>query len=500
MTDILTKPAANKAEPVLDRGLFINNTWRPAESGKTFSLINPATEQGFGRVADASEADVDAAVKAARTAFDSGPWPRMTPRERADALLRFAEALEADSEVLARLVTMEGGFPRGDAIGGTKAMLSVLRYYAELADSLELVEIRKGRTGVTARIEKHPMGVVASVVPWNGPIVMAAFNLPSALLSGCTLVLKPSELTPLSTAYLADAALAAGLPPGVLNVVTGGAQASEALVRHPGVDKIAFTGSTATGRKIAEAAAPTLKHVSLELGGKAAAIVLDDAPLDRLVSTMTPAIMFNNGQMCLQPCRLLVPEHRKEEIVEALVEAFRKVKVGPPTDPDTKVGPLISRKQHERVLGLLQSAKDEGGVFRLGGGRPEGLDTGYYVEPAIITDVDSRSRVALEEIFAPVLIVLTYRDEEEALRIANDTEFGLNDAVYGADPERALAVARRMHSGSININNGQFLDVAIPFGGVKQSGYGRELGPEGLDAYCETRVIYLNADPFHGLG
>ena len=500
MTDILTKPAAKNAEPVLERDLFINNVWRPAESGKTFSLTNPATEQGFGRAADASEADVDAAVKAARIAFDKGPWPRMMPRERADALLRFADALEADSEALARLVTMEGGFPRADAIGGTKAMLSVLRYYAELADGLELVEIRKGRTGVTARIEKHPVGVVASVVPWNGPIVMAAFNLPSALLSGCTLVLKPSELTPLSAGYLADAALAAGLPPGVLNVVTGGAQASEALVRHPGVDKIAFTGSTATGRKIAEAAAPTLKHVSLELGGKAAAIVLDDAPLDRLVSTMTPAIMFNNGQMCLQPCRLLVPEHRKDEIVEALAEAFRKVKVGPPTDPDTKVGPLISRKQHERVLGLLQSARDEGGVFRVGGGRPDGLDTGYYVEPAIITDVDPRSRVAVEEIFAPVLIVLTYRDEEEALRIANDTEFGLNDAVYSANPERALAVAQRMHSGSININNGQYLDVAIPFGGVKQSGYGRELGPEGLDAYYETRVIYLDADPFHGLG
>jgi aldehyde dehydrogenase (NAD+) len=500
MATVLPRPAPASVEPVLKRDLFIDNAWRPATGGKTFTLTNPATEENFGQIADATEADVDAAVMAARKAFDTGPWPRMAMRERADTLLRFANALEADIEVLARLTTIEGGLPRADSIGGIKAMLIVLRYYAEIANTIELVEIRKGRTGVTARIEKHPVGVVAAIVPWNSPIVMAAFNLPSALVSGCTVVLKPSELTPLSAGYLADAALAAGLPPGVLNVLTGGAQASEALVRHAGIDKIAFTGSTATGRKIAEAAAPTLKHVTLKLGGKAAAIVLDDAPLDRLVETMTPAIMFNNGQMCLQPSRLLVPEHRKDEIVAAFIDAFRQVRVGAPTDPETQVGPLISRKQQERVLGLLQSAIDEGGRLALGGGRPEGLDTGFYVAPAIITDVAPEARVAVEEIFAPVLVVLTYRDEEEALRIASSSEFGLSAAVYSADTERALAIAQRLHSGSININNGQYLDVGIPFGGVKQSGYGQELGPEGLAEYYETRVIYLDADPFHGLG
>jgi aldehyde dehydrogenase (NAD+) len=331
-------------------------------------------------------------------------------------------------------------------------------------------------------------------------MVMAAFNLPAALLAGCAVVLKPSELTPLSSGYLADAALRAGLPAGVLNVVPSTGDGSSALVRHPGVNKIAFTGSTVTGRKIAEAAAPTLKHVSLELGGKAAALVLDDAPLERLVDTLTPAIMFNNGQMCLQPSRLLVPERRRDEIVDALAKSFAGVVVGPPTAPDTEIGPFISQKQYDHVMDLLGSVAADGGRFAVGGGRPDGMDTGFYVAPTIITDVSPDSRVATEEIFAPVLVVLTYRTEEEALEIVNCTEFGLNDAVYSADTDRALQIARRMQSGSININNGQYLDAAIPFGGVKQSGYGRELGPEGLDSYFETHVFYLDAEPFHGLG
>ncbi len=313
-------------------------------------------------------------------------------------------------------------------------------------------------------------------------------------------MLKPSELTPLSAGYLADAALRAGLPAGVLNVVPATPDGSSALVRHPGVNKIAFTGSTATGRLIAVAAAPTLKHVSLELGGKAAALILDDAPLERIVETMVAAIVFNNGEMCMQPSRLLIPEHRKDEIVNALIVGFSKVVVGDPTDPDTKVGPLISAQQYERVMGLLLSAIADGGRFALGGGRPEGLDTGYYIAPTIITDVSPDSRVAREEIFAPVLVVLTYRDEDEAIDIVNDIEYGLNNAVYSADPDRALRVARKLHSGSISINNGQLLDVGIPFGGVKQSGYGRELGPEGLDSYFETHAIFLDGDVFVRLG
>ncbi|HJY96782.1 MAG TPA: aldehyde dehydrogenase family protein, partial [Streptosporangiaceae bacterium] len=269
--------------------LFIGNQWRPGSTGQTIGLVNPATEQPFGRAAAASADDVDAAVQAARTAFDRGPWPRLSLQERAAALLRFADALEADIEPLAELVMRETGLPWKEGIGGTRSMTTMLRYYAGLAGHVELVERRQGITGVTASIEKVPLGVVATIVPWNGPISMASVSLPAALLAGCTVVLKPSELTPLSAGYLADAALAAGLPPGVLNVIPALPAESGALVRHPGVNKIAFTGSTATGRNIAAAAAATLKHVSLELGGKAAALVLDDAPVQRLVETMMPA-------------------------------------------------------------------------------------------------------------------------------------------------------------------------------------------------------------------
>ena len=488
------------AGPALERTLFIGGAWTPGTDGATFSLTDPTTEETFGSAVAASTTDVDAAVGAARTAFDDGPWPRLTIAERARHLHRFADALEDDLEPLAQLVMRETGLPRADSVGGTKAMLTVLRYYAELAGTVQLEERRVGRTGVSALIEKRPLGVVAQIVPWNSPVVMAAFNLPAALLAGCTVVLKPSELTPLSAGYLADAAQRAELPAGVLNIVTGPPVASEALVRHPGVDKVAFTGSTATGRSIAGAAAPTLKHVSLELGGKAAALILDDAPLDRIVETIVPAIMFNNGQMCLQPSRLLVPRARRQEIVDALAARFTQVVVGPPADAGTEVGPLISRKQYEKAMELIASAADEGGRIVVGGGRPRGLDTGYFVAPTIITDVGPRSRVATEEIFAPVLVVIAYDDEDDAVAIVNDTEFGLNDAVYSADPARALAVARRMDSGSVNINNGQYLDVGIPFGGVKQSGYGVELGPEGLDEYYQIRVIYLDAEPFHGLG
>jgi aldehyde dehydrogenase (NAD+) len=503
MTDHDTDPAASPGaagssfpsavRPKLERDLFIGNQWRPGSTGETLSLVNPASEEPFGRPAAASAEDVDAAVRAARAAFDTGPWPRLSLQERAAALLRFADALEANLEPLAELVVMETGLLWKDGIGGTRSMTTMLRYYADLADQVELVERRHGFSGVTASIEKVPLGVVGQIVPWNGPISMAATNLPAALLAGCTIVLKPSELTPLSAGYLADAALAAGFPPGVLNVVPGLPAASEALVRHPGVNKIAFTGSTATGRKIAAAAAPTLKHVQLELGGKAAALVLDDAPLPRLIETMMPAMLFNNGQMCLQPSRLVVPEHRKDEIVGAFAEAFAKVVVGPPWEPATELGPLISRGQYDHAMDLLRSAEHDGARFAAGGGRPEGLEVGFYVAPTIITDVSPDSRVGQEEIFAPVIMVFTYTSEDEALQIVNRVEFGLNNAVYSADTDRALAIARRMQSGTVNLNNGQYADPAMPFGGVKQSGYGQEMGPEGLDAYFETHVIYLDA-------
>jgi aldehyde dehydrogenase (NAD+) len=484
---------------VFDRELFISNEWRPASTGEYITVVDPATEQPVGKAAAASKEDIDAAVAAARDAFDNGPWPAMTIQERAAALVRFAEEMEKDTEAITEVTVQESGLTVGACRGGAKTLPGVMRYYASLAASFPLLEIRKGLSGVTARIEKRPIGVVAAIIPWNSPLGMTAFKLPQALLTGNTVIMKPSEDTPISAGYVGDAWLRAGLPTGVLNIVTALPEASQYLVSHPGVDKITFTGSTAVGRAIAAAAAPTLKQLTLELGGKSPAVVLDDASVERVVETMVPAMTNNNGEVCTMPSRLIVPESRKDEIVDAMVSALREVSVGDPADPKTEVGPMVSRKHYERVMGYLQSAVDEGGKFAIGGGRPEGLDTGYYVAPTIITDVGPDAKVAQEEIFGPVLTVLTYHDEDEALRIANDVEFGLSGAVYSTDQDRALEMARKIRSGTVSLNNGLTMDIGVPFGGVKQSGYGRELGPEGLEAYLETRTIFIDGEPVRTL-
>jgi aldehyde dehydrogenase (NAD+) len=483
--------------PVIERNLFINNEWRPSSDGRSESLINPATEESFGRVALASKADVDAAVSAARAAFDEGPWPRLSLEQRAAYMTALADEIERDAEVIAEVVTAETGLVLGAARGNGLAFAGILRYYASLADTTELSEVRAGLTGVTARIEKRPVGVVAAIVPWNAPLGLAAFKLPPALLAGCTIVMKPSDFSPLSAGYVADAALRVGLPAGVINVLTAGPEQSQDLVSHPGVDKVTFTGSTTVGRAIATAVAPTLKQVTLELGGKSPAVILPDADLERLVYTLPVNICNNNGAQCTDPSRLIVPESRKDEIVGALAEAFARIKVGDPTDPEVEVGPMINKIHYERVLGFFESARQDGAQFPVGGGRAPGFDTGYYISPTIITDVSPDSRVAQEEIFGPVTAVFTYPDdnEDEAIRLANNTEFGLNAAVYSADEQHALDVARKIQSGTVAINNGITIDLAIPFGGVKQSGYGRELGPEGLDAFYNTHAIFLDGEP-----
>jgi aldehyde dehydrogenase (NAD+) len=483
--------------PVIERNLFINNEWRPSSDGRSESLINPATEESFGRVALASKADVDAAVSAARAAFDEGLWPRLSLEQRAAYMTALADEIERDAEVIAEVVTAETGLVLGAARGNGLAFAGILRYYASLADTTELSEVRAGLTGVTARIEKRPVGVVAAIVPWNAPLGLAAFKLPPALLAGCTIVMKPSDFSPLSAGYVADAALRVGLPAGVINVLTAGPEQSQDLVSHPGVDKVTFTGSTTVGRAIATAVAPTLKQVTLELGGKSPAVILPDADLERLVYTLPVNICNNNGAQCTDPSRLIVPESRKDEIVGALAEAFARIKVGDPTDPEVEVGPMINKIHYERVLGFFESARQDGAQFPVGGGRAPGFDTGYYISPTIITDVSPDSRVAQEEIFGPVTAVFTYPDdnEDEAIRLANNTEFGLNAAVYSADEQHALDVARKIQSGTVAINNGITIDLAIPFGGVKQSGYGRELGPEGLDAFYNTHAIFLDGEP-----
>ncbi|MEU6356542.1 aldehyde dehydrogenase [Streptomyces sp. NPDC047072] len=487
----------NQAAPVTERDLFIGNAWRPSSDGRSQSLVNPATEEPFGKVALASSADVDAAVQAARTAFDEGPWPHLSLKERADFMLALADEIERHADAIAAVVTAETGLVLGAARGNPLAFAGMLRYYASLADSTELHEVRTGLTGVTARIEKRPVGVVAAIVPWNAPLGLAAFKLPPALLAGNTVIMKPSDFSPLSAGYVADAALKVGLPAGVINVLTAGPEQSQELVSHPGVDKVTFTGSTGVGRAIAASAAPTLKQVTLELGGKSPALILPDADLDRIVYTLTINITNNNGAVCTNPSRLIVPESRKDEIVGALAASFAQLKVGDPADPRSDVGPMINKAHYDKVLGFFETARQEGATFAVGGGRAPGFDKGYYVTPTIITDVTSDSRVAQEEIFGPVTAVLTYPDgdEDEAIRLANDTEFGLNGAVFSTDEQHALEVARKIHSGTVSINNGITIDLAVPFGGVKQSGYGRELGPEGLDAYFNTHAIFLDGEP-----
>lgn len=481
--------------PVTERDLFIAGQWVPAGGGRTIEVTNPATEQLLGHAGSATEQDVDAAVTAARTAFDTGPWPRMSMAERAEVLVRLAGELAADTAVVTELLIAETGLTRAASAGGAMTLPGVIGYNASLAASLQSVEIRKGVAGPTASIERVPVGVVVTIIPWNSPLGLAAFKLPQALLAGCTVVMKPSEVTPLSAGYIADASVRAGMPPGVLNVITALPQATSYLVAHPGVDKVSFTGSTAVGRAIAAGAAPTLKQLTLELGGKSAALVLDDASTERVVHTMVPAVVNNNGEVCTMPSRLVVPRARQEEIVTALAAAFAEVVVGDPSDPATDIGPMVNARHHQRVMGYLDSAIEEGGTFAVGGKRPQGLDVGYYVEPTIITGVSPQSRVAQEEIFGPVLTVLPYDDEEEAFAIINGTEYGLAGAVYSADADRALAAARRFVSGNVFINNGITLDISVPFGGVKQSGYGRELGPEGVEAYRVSRTIFLDGDP-----
>jgi acyl-CoA reductase-like NAD-dependent aldehyde dehydrogenase len=480
--------------PVLHRDLFIAGEFRPGTSGRRIEVVDPATEQVFATAAAADPEDIDAAVDAARAAFDHGPWPRMSIQERAKILLRWADELEKDSPAVTELLVGETGIPLNQSRGGSMTMPGITRYVASLAEQATLVEERRGFTA-TASVEKVPVGVVAALVPWNSPLGLAAFKLPWALLAGCTVIMKPSEETPVSAGYLADAALRAGLPTGVLNIVPALPEASAYLVSHPRVDKVSFTGSTAIGRAIAAGAASTVKQLTLELGGKSAALVLDDADTARIVATMVPAICTNNGATCTMPSRLLVPESRKDEIVVALTEAFRAVVVGDPRDPRTEVGPMVSRRHYDRVLGYLRSAIEDGGSFAVGGDRAGGFETGYYISPTIVVGVSPQAAIAQEEVFAPVLTVLTYRDEEEAIAIANGTEYGLNGAVYSTDADRALAVARRLRSGTVSINNGITIDITIPFGGFKQSGYGRELGPEGLESYLQTKAIFLDGEP-----
>ncbi|MDW5611855.1 aldehyde dehydrogenase [Mycolicibacterium sp. D5.8-2] len=478
--------------PTIDyRQLYIGGQWEDPAKSETIEVFSPSTEQQIGSVPRGSETDVDAAVASARRAFDDPDgWSTWSPSRRGEVLERFAAELEARGEETARRVSMQNGMPIWLAQqfeAGFPPLL--LRYYSGIMTATPAEDARPGMLGGTALVSRQPVGVVAAITPWNVPQGISFLKIAPALAAGCTMVLKPAEETVLDAFLMAEAALAAGLPAGVLNVIPGGRDLGAYLVAHPSIDKVSFTGSTAAGRAIGETCGRLLRPVTLELGGKSAAIVLDDADLGANIESFFGVTLLNNGQICWLNTRVLAPRSRYAEIVDTVTALAGSLTIGDPLDPETKIGPLVSSRQRDRVEGYIAKGKQEGRLTT-GGGRPKGLDRGWYVEPTVFADMTNTSQVSCEEIFGPVLSVIPYDNESEAIAIANDSNYGLGGTVWSSDVERATAVAHKVRSGTVGVNH-YTNDPVAPFGGIKDSGIGRELGPEGLDAFQVYKTIYL---------
>ena len=470
--------------------LYIGGTHEKPSSSDVIDVYSPFTEERVGRVPEAHEADVDRAVTAARQAFEEGPWARSTPAERADVLDKLLAGLQMRSGDIASLISSEMGCPMSFAHAGQAfATTMVVEFYAQLARTFPFEETRPAMVG-SALVRQEPVGVAAAIVPWNVPLFTIMLKLAPALAAGCSIVIKPAPETPLDAYLLADVLDEAGVPKGVVSILPGGRQMGEYLVTHPGIDKVGFTGSTAAGRKIAALCGERLRRVTLELGGKSAAIVCDDANLDEVIAPIVGAGTMNNGQACVAQTRILLPKSRYKEGVDALAAAVGALKVGDPSDFSTEIGPLVAERQRDRVLGYVAKGKAEGARCVVGGGRPKDFAKGYFVEPTLFADVDNRMTVAQEEIFGPVLCAIPYETAADAIRIANDSEYGLSGSVWTSDPKRGIEIARRIRTGTHNVN---FFMMAMtgPFGGFKNSGLGRELGPEGLRAYLEPKTICL---------
>ncbi|MYV31177.1 aldehyde dehydrogenase family protein [Rhodococcus sp. DSM 6344] len=475
--------------------LFIGGDWIAPSSSKRITAISASTEQPIGSVPEAQEADVDAAVAAARRAFDDpAGWAHWAPAARAAAIERLADVLERRAEDVVQCVSAQNGMPVAVArqLEGVFPVV-LLRYYAGLARDTATEETRPGLFGGSTLVCREPLGVVGAIVPWNFPQTLAAFKYAPALAAGCTLVIKPSPETVLDAFVFAEAVAEAGIPAGVVNVVPGGREVGAYLVEHPGVDKISFTGSTAAGRSIGEVCGRLLRPVTLELGGKSAAIVLDDAGLDlqTMSEKLFAATLLNNGQTCFLGTRVLAPRSRYSEIVDLFTDLAGTLKVGDALDDTTQIGPMATAAQRDRVEQYIAKGLGDGARITIGGGRPADQDKGWFVEPTIFADVENNHTIAQEEIFGPVLSVIPYSDEDEAVRIANDSDFGLGGTVWTNDPDRGLALAKRVQTGTIGIN-GYLPEPTAPFGGVKASGLGRELGPEALSNYQQLKSIYLD--------
>jgi aldehyde dehydrogenase (NAD+) len=469
--------------------LFIGGSWVPSTGDETIDVVSPVTGEVIGRVPHATAADVDKAVTSARAAFDSGPWPRMLLEERLAVLERFATGIRERIPQLAELISRQNGSPITWSMGsqaGAPALVWSLT--AQAAREFPFEERRAGVRSDNVVVRYEPVGVVAAIAPWNAPTFAATVKLAPALAAGCAVVLKPSPETPLDAYLLAEIADEAGLPAGVLSVLPADREVSEYLVAHPGVDKVSFTGSVGAGKRVMEVAAANLTRVTLELGGKSAAIIAEDADLDLAVSTISRASWaLNNGQACVALTRVLAPRSAYAEIARRLTAAAQSVVVGDPLDPNTEVGPLVSRCQQRRVLDYIRIGVDEGATLLAGGGVPEGME-GCFVSPTLFGDVDNAMRIAQEEIFGPVVCLLPYDDEDDAIRIANDSDYGLSGAVFTADPERGLEVCRRIRTGTLTVN-GFATEPTAAFGGYKNSGIGREMGAEGLRSFLEAKSI-----------
>ena len=471
--------------------LYIGGEWVAPAGSDTITVLSPHTEQPVGRVPEATTADVDRAVATARAAFDEGEWPRMSPSDRIAAIRRFADAYAARIPEMAAVITEEMGSPiTFSNLAQSPAPWMMLNSFLDVAESYPWEETRIGVLGSPVIVRRAPVGVVAAIVPWNVPQFVTMSKLAPALITGCTVVLKPSPETPLDAMLMGEILDEAQIPKGVVSILPAGREVGEHLVRHPGVDKVAFTGSTAAGRRIAAVCGDQLKRVTLELGGKSAAIVLEDADLSNVLQSLVPYSMPITGQVCFSLTRVLAPKSRKQEVLDAYVGAVQQVKVGDPQDPATQMGPLAMQRQLERVQGYIAKGKSEGAKIVTGGGRPKNLTRGYFIEPTVFDGVTGSMTIAREEIFGPVVSFIEFDSVDDAVRKANDTVYGLHGAVYTADPERGYEIARRMRSGSITVN-GMIVDPKMPFGGFKQSGIGREGGVEGLDPYFELKTIYF---------
>ncbi|TAM64720.1 aldehyde dehydrogenase [Mycobacterium sp.] len=454
-------------------------------------VISPHTEEPIAEVNAAGPDDVDSAVAAARAAFE--PWGRSEPAQRIATILRLADIYDRRRAEMATTITAEIGAPISFAQRAQVGLPAfMMRAFCDLAERHPWQETRPGFFGSDVHVRREPVGVVAAIVPWNMPQFLIVTKLVPALLAGCTVVLKPAPESPLDALLLAEMIAEAGLPPGAVSILPGDGTLGAYLVAHRGVDKVSFTGSTTAGRAVAASCAPNLTKVSLELGGKSAALVLDDASPDKVAAGVRSASLSNSGQICNALTRVLVPQARHDEYVDALAAEMSGLRVGDPNDPDTQLGPLVSRRQQQRVRDYIQIGQDEGARVIVGGtDMPDGLDRGWYVRPTLFASANNTMRIAREEIFGPVITVIPYRDDEEALAIANDSDYGLAGSVWSNDADRALAVATHIHTGTVGVNQGYTMDPFAPFGGVKASGYGRELGPEGLDSYLDTKSIAI---------